>query len=134
MNNNAHTIPGCRVCGSHHVAYLCHTHNEHSQTTIIHNFRCKACGSVYVGNEIDGSELAVAYSTLNATKYYEEIELLDVAEHVINLLLEKQGLPGFLAPIFVPFLYPFLATNLFNPNKAIATARKAKQPADNDGE
>lgn len=307
VNDRDRTISGCRVCGSYKVAYLCKTYNEHSKTTTISNYKCHECGSVYVGNDIDSEELGVAYATLNAKKYYEEIEsenrkkmataighlqeliskndsildigtgngsfihllsaagfkqiaaheiqgsdlsgirqitsqiyldfdystipsnkfdavtLLDVAEHVIDpsylmktcsrilktggviyfhtpvvtrtdrlmhflqkvpvlkkmgtiwqrgrtsifhlenytpksltlllenagfddikieiknelswpvtryiriYLLEKQGLPGFLAPIFVPFLYPLLATNLFNPNKAIVTARKAER-------
>ena len=309
MNNKDRTISGCRVCGSRHVVYLCDTYNEHSKTTTISNYKCNDCGSVYVGNDIDSEELGVAYSTLNAKKYYEEIEsenqkkmataiehlreliskndsiidigtgngsfvqllneagfenvfaheiqgsdlsnikqvashiyedfdyssipsnnfdavtLLDVAEHVVNprylmdtcnrilkiggviyfhtpvvtrtdrlmhflqrvpvlkkvgtvwqrgrtsifhlenytpislsfllekagfdnikievknelswpvtryiriYLLEKQGLPGFLAPIFAPFFYPLFATNLFNRNKAIVTARNAEKPA-----
>jgi SAM-dependent methyltransferase len=47
-----------------------------------------------------------------------------VTKYVKTYLLEKQGLPGFIAPIFVPFFYPLLATNLFNANKAIVSARK----------
>ncbi len=52
-----------------------------------------------------------------------------VARYVRTFLLEKQGLPGFIAPVFAPFFYPFLATDTFNANKAIVSARKAKEPA-----
>ncbi len=48
-----------------------------------------------------------------------------VTRYIRTYLLEKQGLPAFLAPVFTPFLYPLLATNLFNANKAIVCARKA---------
>jgi SAM-dependent methyltransferase len=40
-------------------------------------------------------------------------------------LLDKLGLPRFLVPVFYPALYPMLATNLFNANKSIVSARKA---------
>jgi len=40
-------------------------------------------------------------------------------------LLEKQGLPGFLAPLFYPAMRILLGTDFFNANKAIASARKA---------
>ena len=299
----------CRICGSASTVYLCDTYNEHSKSTILHHYRCSGCGSVFVGNSIDGEELGIAYSTLDSKKYYEEIvsenekkmataignlrniispcdaiidigtgnglfvellhqagfadvtaheiqgadlsrikdiarniyqdfdyrsipsssfmcvTLLDVVEHVIDpnilikmcsrilkingviyfhtpivtrtdrmmhlvqkipvfgkigtiwqrgrtsifhlenytqealrflleeagfgdirievrnelswpvtkyiriYLLEKQGLPGFLAPLFLPVFYPILATNLFNANKAICSARKRKEPA-----
>jgi 2-polyprenyl-3-methyl-5-hydroxy-6-metoxy-1,4-benzoquinol methylase len=49
-----------------------------------------------------------------------------VTKYIRVYLLEKQGLPGFIAPIFYPVLYPFLATDLLNPNKAIVSARKVK--------
>lgn len=48
-----------------------------------------------------------------------------IKRYVRVYLLEKQGLPGFLAPIFVPFFYPLLATNLLNANKSIVIAKKA---------
>jgi 2-polyprenyl-3-methyl-5-hydroxy-6-metoxy-1,4-benzoquinol methylase len=41
-------------------------------------------------------------------------------------LFEKQGLPGSIAPIFYPMLYPLLGTDFFHPNKAIVSARKVK--------
>jgi hypothetical protein len=47
-----------------------------------------------------------------------------VRSYVKIYLLEKQGLPGYLAPIIAPFAYPFLATDLFNSNKAIVRAQK----------
>lgn len=47
-----------------------------------------------------------------------------VTRYVRTYLLEKQGLPGFLAPLLSPILYPILATDLFNANKAIVSARK----------
>jgi len=52
-----------------------------------------------------------------------------VTRYVRLYLLEKQGLPGFLAPLFVPLVYPFLATNAFNANKSIVSARKSTAPA-----
>lgn len=309
MNNKERSNPKCRVCGSAHTIYLCKTYNEHSKTTTLIHYRCVECGSVFVGNNVDSEELGIAYSTLDAKKYYEEIEnenkkkmatatshlkelipqsssiidigtgnglfvellhkagftnvsaheipgsdlsrinniacniyqdfdyssissssfeavtLLDVVEHVIYpkyliktcsrilkrngviyfhtpvvtktdrmmhfiqklpilkkissiwqrgrtsifhlenytpksltflleeagfsdikievknelswpviryiriFLLEKQGLPGFIAPFFYPVLYPILATDFFNANKAIVSARKLKSPA-----
>ena len=39
-------------------------------------------------------------------------------------LLNRLGLPGFLAPFLTPLFYPLLATDLFNANKAIVSARK----------
>jgi 2-polyprenyl-3-methyl-5-hydroxy-6-metoxy-1,4-benzoquinol methylase len=49
-----------------------------------------------------------------------------VTKYIGVFLLEKQGLPGFIAPIFYPAVYPFLATDLLNPNKAIVSAKKMK--------
>lgn len=51
-----------------------------------------------------------------------------LSRYVKTYLIEKQGLPEFIAPIFVPLLYPLLATNLFNANKAIVSAKKVKRP------
>lgn len=48
-----------------------------------------------------------------------------VTRYIRVYLLEKQGLPGFLAPLFLPVFYLLLATDLFNANKAIVSARKA---------
>jgi SAM-dependent methyltransferase len=64
----------CRVCSSQKVSYLCDTPNHHSQTKIINHYRCGECGSVFVGNKINGDELGVAYSTLDSDGYYAEIE------------------------------------------------------------
>lgn len=75
MNNKLQAICSCRVCGSQNTNYLCDTYNEHSQTKTIDHYKCNECGSVFVGNDIDSDELAVAYSTLNEQKYYEETEL-----------------------------------------------------------
>jgi len=47
-----------------------------------------------------------------------------VTRYIRVHLLEKQGFPTFLAPFFLPFFYPILATNLFNANKAIVSASK----------
>jgi 2-polyprenyl-3-methyl-5-hydroxy-6-metoxy-1,4-benzoquinol methylase len=47
-----------------------------------------------------------------------------VTRYVKVFLLEKQGLPSFLAPLLAPFFYPLLATKMFNANKAIVTARR----------
>jgi 2-polyprenyl-3-methyl-5-hydroxy-6-metoxy-1,4-benzoquinol methylase len=62
------------VCSSQKVSYLCDTHNHHSQTKIINHYRCNDCGSVFVGNKINGDELGIAYSTLDSDGYYAEIE------------------------------------------------------------
>ena len=50
-----------------------------------------------------------------------------VTRYVRTYLLEKQGLPGFMAPFLAPFFYPLLATNIFNSNKAIVSAKKSKK-------
>ena len=65
----------CRVCGSDAIEYLCDTQNEHSQTAVISNYRCRECGSVFVGNDISSDELGEAYSTLDSTGYYADIEV-----------------------------------------------------------
>jgi len=52
-----------------------------------------------------------------------------VTRYVRTYLLEKQGLPGFVAPFFAPLFYPLLATDLFNANKAIVSARRTENPA-----
>jgi len=48
-----------------------------------------------------------------------------VRKYVEIYLLEKLGLPSGLGPLIAPLAYPFLATDFFNSNKAIVTARKA---------
>lgn len=54
-----------------------------------------------------------------------------LTSYVRVYLCEKQGLPLGLAKFLTPFLYPFLATDTFNANKAISWAykREAKTPA-----
>lgn len=47
-----------------------------------------------------------------------------LSRYVRIYLLEKQGLPQSLAPVFVPFVYPLLSTKLFNANKAVVSAIK----------
>ena len=47
-----------------------------------------------------------------------------VRRYVQIYLCEKQHLPSALAPILAPLFYPLLATNFFNSNKGIVTARK----------
>ncbi|MBK9797958.1 MAG: class I SAM-dependent methyltransferase [Holophagaceae bacterium] len=47
-----------------------------------------------------------------------------MALYVRIYLLQKNGLPGWLAPLFVPILRPLLATDTFNANKAIVRAIK----------
>jgi 2-polyprenyl-3-methyl-5-hydroxy-6-metoxy-1,4-benzoquinol methylase len=65
------SVARCKICDSE-ATFLCNTYNEHSQTRTISNYRCLDCGTVFVGNEITREELAVAYSTLNVTSYYNE--------------------------------------------------------------
>ena len=47
-----------------------------------------------------------------------------VRRYVRVYLCEKQHLPPGLAPILAPLFYPLLATDFFNSNKGIVTARK----------
>ena len=49
-----------------------------------------------------------------------------VTRYIRIFLFEKQGLPGFIAPIFFPVFYPILASDFFNANKAIVSAKKLK--------
>lgn len=70
--DNEPTRPCCRVCGSLNSVYLCNTYNEHSTTHTLKHFRCRDCGSVFVGNNIDIEELCAAYSTLDSNRYYKE--------------------------------------------------------------
>lgn len=74
MAKKEQMIHACRVCSAPGVVYLCDTYNEHSKTTVLSHYRCTECGSVFVGNDVDNEELEVAYSTLDAEQYYEEIE------------------------------------------------------------
>lgn len=65
--------PKCKVCGNEDVLYLCKVYNGHSETKEIHNYKCKSCGLVFVGNDLTDEELGVAYSSLDSTEYYREI-------------------------------------------------------------
>jgi SAM-dependent methyltransferase len=47
-----------------------------------------------------------------------------LSKYIHVYLLEKVGLPAFVAPILVPLFFPLLATNAFNSNKAIVSAEK----------
>jgi SAM-dependent methyltransferase len=47
-----------------------------------------------------------------------------LTRYIKAFVLQRLGLPDRLAPLLVPFLYPVMATNLLNANKAIAVARK----------
>jgi SAM-dependent methyltransferase len=49
-----------------------------------------------------------------------------VARYVRTYVCEKFGLPRFLAPVLAPVVYPLVATDLFNANKAIAWGRKTR--------
>lgn len=51
-----------------------------------------------------------------------------VSKYVQVYLSEKCGMPSFLVPILTAVLYPILATNLFNANKAIVSASKRTAP------
>lgn len=46
------------------------TFNEHSETHWLDHFRCKTCGSVFVGNDIGTQELAAAYASVDEMAYY----------------------------------------------------------------
>lgn len=74
MEKESNRIGGCRVCGSANTVYLCETYNEHSNTRILEHRRYAECGSVFVSNDIGSEELGIAYSDLDSTRYYEEIE------------------------------------------------------------
>jgi 2-polyprenyl-3-methyl-5-hydroxy-6-metoxy-1,4-benzoquinol methylase len=47
-----------------------------------------------------------------------------VAAYVRVYLCNRYGVPQFMAPVLAPFVWPFVATNLLNPNKAVVCARK----------
>lgn len=63
----------CRVCKSRNVTWLGETKNTHSPTSTLKHFRCRDCGSVFVGNAVDYAELAIAYGSLDSNAYYREI-------------------------------------------------------------
>ncbi len=63
----------CRVCKSHQADWLCDTPNSHSATRVLSHFRCRDCGSVFVGQAVDHAELGVAYASLDSSAYYREI-------------------------------------------------------------
>lgn len=62
----------CRVCGSGRAAFLCETFNADSSTAWLRHYRCRACGSVFIGNAIADDELAQAYAAFDAATYYRE--------------------------------------------------------------
>ena len=66
-------MPRCRVCGFHECVFLCATPWEFPEQPLLH-YRCKSCGSVFIGNHIDDAELAAAYSKLDTEAYYRQIE------------------------------------------------------------
>jgi SAM-dependent methyltransferase len=72
MHGLSDASTACRVCRSRDVAFLCETVNEHSRTRLLHHFRCRSCGSVFVGDDIGGDELAEAYDSFDEQKYYAE--------------------------------------------------------------
>jgi len=74
MDDRTRMLEECRVCKSVAVGYLCDTQNEHSATSPLSHYRCRNCGSVFVGNDVQGEELGVAYSILDSGGYYKEIE------------------------------------------------------------
>ena len=65
-------LPKCRVCGSDECVFLCSTPWEPEQPLL--HYRCKSCGSVFIGNHLDNSDLAAAYSKLDTEAYYRVIE------------------------------------------------------------
>ena len=67
--------PVCRVCNNADVTFLCFTKNEHSYSTVLNNYKCNNCSTVFVGNKVESEELGVAYATLNTKDYYKDIEI-----------------------------------------------------------
>jgi len=77
------------------------------------------------------------YTRESLTLLLEESGFKDIQIEIVNelswpvmryikiYLIEKQGLPWFIAPFFYPLFYPVLATDFLNANKAIICARKA---------
>lgn len=63
----------CRVCKSRQADWLCDTPNSHSATRLLSHFRCRDCGSVFVGQAVSHDELGVAYASLDSSAYYREI-------------------------------------------------------------
>ncbi|MBI1203293.1 MAG: methyltransferase domain-containing protein [Rhodopseudomonas sp.] len=62
----------CRVCGARDTAFLCRTFNTDSATQWLSHYRCRDCGSVFIGNAIPADELAQAYAAFDAARYYRE--------------------------------------------------------------
>lgn len=85
----------CRVCGAGEIVRLCSTYNEHSKSAVLEAFRCEECGSVFVGNVVDSTELGAAYATLNSKTYFEEIErenrkkMITAIDH-LRLLIDQR--------------------------------------------
>jgi len=84
--------PGhCKVCGET-ARYLCTTYNGHGRVKEIHNFRCEACGLVFVGNHLSSAELGEAYATIDSGAYFDEVRhenrrKFEVAAKAIDELL-----------------------------------------------
>ena len=62
----------CRVCGSRRAVFLCRTVNTDSPTPWLSHYRCRDCGSVFIGNAISAAELARAYAVFDTARYYRE--------------------------------------------------------------
>lgn len=68
----ANSAVRCRVCKSNSTSFICSTHNEHSETDSLLNYRCNTCGSVFVANEIGNAELSLAYRSIDSTAYFKD--------------------------------------------------------------
>jgi 2-polyprenyl-3-methyl-5-hydroxy-6-metoxy-1,4-benzoquinol methylase len=87
-----HAHRPCRVCGSRRTVYLCRTFNADSAAAWLHHYRCRDCGSVFIGNAISDDELAQAYRDFDAETYYREtaasgaLKFQQAAEEVAGLI------------------------------------------------
>lgn len=114
-------IQTCRICNSPNIVYLCDTYNEHSKTTILSHYKCIECGSVFVGNNVDNEELNIAYSTLDSSRYYEEIEITNrkkmivAVNHLKVLIRESNSIIdiGTGNGLFIKLLYRAGFNNVF---------------------
>jgi 2-polyprenyl-3-methyl-5-hydroxy-6-metoxy-1,4-benzoquinol methylase len=80
METDTTSIVTCRACGSWNVGFLCSIPNDHSKTALLHNYHCRDCGTVFVGNSITPDELGEAYGGLDYDRYYAEIAVENEAK------------------------------------------------------
>lgn len=88
LPRKAKRASACKVCGQE-AKYVLTMDNDHGEPALLDLLLCGYCGLLFVGTPITDEELAAAYASLDAERYYEEIG--DTTYMKINRALEDLG-------------------------------------------